>query len=124
MPNATKSEENGWSATARRRRAGRNDGVLGFRADVADDSNARQQQHRAARRSARLREGETGLAQLAIEKGGLVLQLRGAAAIDMTQFVQHCALLGNDQQYCKRKNDAYPTHVCQWVLAQIRPRLP
>lgn len=83
MRNATKSEEDGRSAAAMRERARCNEGVLKCGAEVADGNNGRRHKEAGASRIRDLREGEAGLAQLAIEEGFFVLQPGRSGPVDV-----------------------------------------
>ena len=91
---------------------------------MAAGCNDRQQQHCATRRICNLREGETDLAQLTVEESCAALELGGTGAIDMTQLMQHCPLLGENQQKRECKSEANPTHFNGEFQVQSRLILP
>ena len=78
---------------------------------MADGDNRGRHKQRGARRICDLREGDAGLAQLAIKEGFFVLQSGRSVTVDVAQLMQHRALLSENQQQHKAKSHTNPTHV-------------
>ena len=79
--------------------------------------------NRGSCRTSHLREGRTGVADLAGEEVVLVAKLDAADWMDVAEFVQHRALLSKDQQqgknHCKAKFGSF-----HGLAKNYAPRLP
>ena len=77
--------------------------VEGFRNVMTNGRERRQNRNRGRCRISHLREGRTGVADFPGEEVVLVAKLGAADRMDVTEFVQHRALLGEEQQQGKNQ---------------------